>query len=569
VPVNVGVWRRHRAGESKMPLTVYNSLTRENERFEPIHPGKVGIYLCGPTVYKPSHIGHAVGPIIFDAIKRYLVHVGYQVTWVVNITDVDDKLIVEAANQGCTTWALAERITADYLDAMKKLHVDGIDLMPKASEHIGDIIEITKRLVDRQVAYVSGGDVYFDVAAHPGYGKLSNRSMEDQIGQRSLKSGEKRNPGDFALWKAAKSDEPEEVKFDSPWGKGRPGWHIECSAMAMRFLGETFDIHGGGMDLIFPHHENEIAQSEAANQKPFAKYWLHNGLTKVNTKKISKSDASPEMQAALSKMTLRNLLRAVSPELIRFFVLSTHYRRPIEYSEEELESKKKGLDTFYRLFERVERVGRISPYQYATMFPSLGCRHDLDSVASGPGAPQTGEGGAACVERIAKIESAELRSAAAEAVAAFHRSMDDDFNSAGAIAALFDFAGAINRFVEQMKLEAEPQASACATESPSETRLRTSARATSGHRVFVQDTLSAAARLIVLARIIGLFLEPPVKSGASDDGLTDSVMQVLIEVRKQLRGKKDFETSDLIRNLLSDRKISLEDRADGTLWRSQ
>ena len=206
-----------------MGIVVYNTLTRKKEPFTPVTPGKVGIYLCGPTVYKPSHIGHAVGPIIFDAIKRYLVHRGYEVNWVVNITDVDDKLIVEAARQNTTTLELAERITKDYLAAMDTLHVDGIDIMPKASEHIGDIISIIERLMERGVAYQEGGDVYFDVTRHDGYGKLSNRRIEEQEGQRELQSGEKRNPGDFALWKGAKPDEPEEVKFESPWGQGRPG----------------------------------------------------------------------------------------------------------------------------------------------------------------------------------------------------------------------------------------------------------------------------------------------------------------------------------------------------------
>ena len=348
-----------------MGLVVYNTLSRKKEPFETVTPGKVGIYVCGPTVYKPSHIGHAVGPIIFDAIKRYLVYRGYDVNWIVNITDVDDKLIDEAARLNTTTAELAERITNDYLDAMKTLHVDTIDVMPKASEHIGDIISIVQDLIDRGVAYPANGDVYFDVTKHPGYGKLSNRRPDEQEGQRDLQSGEKRNSGDFALWKAAKEDEPAEVKFDSPWGMGRPGWHIECSAMAMRYLGETFDIHGGGMDLGFPHHENEIAQSEAATGKPFAKVWMHNGLTRLNTKKISKSDASAEMRAALSKMTLHNLLIEYTGELIRFFVLSTQYRRPIEYSEEEIESKRKGLDTFYRLFDRVERICGTSAYPAA------------------------------------------------------------------------------------------------------------------------------------------------------------------------------------------------------------
>ena len=495
-----------------MSLVVYNTLTREKAPFEPVTPGKVGMYVCGPTVYKPSHVGHAVGPIIFDAIKRYMVHRGYEVTWVVNITDVDDKLIDEAAQRNITTVELAERVTQDYLEAMAKLHVDTIDVMPKASEHIGDIIDFIKRLEDRGVAYQSGGDVYFDVTKDPDYGKLSNRRLEDQAGQRDLQSGEKRNPGDFALWKEAKPEEPDEVKFDSPWGSGRPGWHIECSVMSTRYLGDTFDIHGGGMDLIFPHHENEIAQAECATGKPMAKYWMHNGLTKVNTKKISKSDASPEMQAALMKMTLHNLLAMYPGELIRFFVLSTHYRRPIEYSEEEIESKRKGLVTFYRLFERVERLGGVSPYTDAT----------LD----------------------APVSSAALAAACDEQFTAFTKAMDDDFNTAGATAALFDFAGAVNRFIEQEKLEA------------------------GGSDAARQDALSAARRLVATARLIGVFLDPPEKKAGTSDDLTEKAMQVLIQVRQHLRKKKDFETADLIRDLLSESKITLEDRPDGTIWRA-
>ena len=516
-----------------MGLVVYNTLSRKKEPFTPVEPGKIGIYLCGPTVYKPSHVGHAVGPIIFDAVKRYLVHRGWDVTWVVNITDVDDKLIVEAANQGCTTFELAERITADYLSAMAKLHVDTIDTMPKASEHIGDIITVIKQLEAKDIAYASGGDVYFDVVKHEGYGKLSNRNVEDQAGQRTLASGDKRNPGDFALWKAAKPDEPDEVKFDSPWGPGRPGWHIECSAMSQRYLGDTFDIHGGGMDLIFPHHENEIAQSEAATGKPFANVWMHNGLTRVNTKKISKSDASPEMQAALAKMTLHNLLDAYAPELIRFFVLSTQYRRPIEYSEQEIDSKRKGLDTFYRLFERVERLTGQSPYAIATEPPG---------GTGNEGSRDRGIEGA----YVKAIGHDALASACGECLTAFHRAMDDDFNTAGAIAAMFDYAGAINRVIEQEKLESAGADAAGA-----------------------KAALAATGALVGTARLIGLFIDPPQKKTIGDDGLTDKVMQILIDVRQQVRKKKDFETADLIRDRLAEAKITLEDRPDGTVWRAE
>jgi cysteinyl-tRNA synthetase len=502
-----------------MPITVYNSLTRKKEPLEPVHPGKVGIYLCGPTVYKPSHIGHAVGPIIFDAVKRYLVHRGYEVTWVVNITDVDDKLIVEAESQGVTTFELAERITGDYFAAMDALHVDTIDIMPKASEHIGDIIAIIQKLIDKEIAYASNGDVYFDVTKDPDYGKLSNRRAEEQeTGRRDLKSGEKRNPGDFALWKAAKPQEPDEVKFDSPWGRGRPGWHIECSAMSSRYLGDTFDIHGGGLDLIFPHHENEIAQSECASGKTFAKVWMHNGLTRVNTKKISKSDASPEMQQALARMTLHNLLNEYPGELVRFFVLSTHYRRPIEYSPEEFESKRKGLDTFYRLFERVERISGDSPFVNVP---------DLDGASR----PDRG--------------SEALDKALCEANDAFHRSMDDDFNTAGAIASLFDYAAAVNRFVETEKLEASPTDKGKAS------------------------LLQATRRLIAFGRLIGLFLEPQERKTAGGDKLTDTVMQILIEVRQHARKNKHFDIADLIRDSLKTAGITLEDRPDGTVWRAE
>ncbi len=515
-----------------MGLVVYNTLTRKKEPFEPVVPGKIGIYVCGPTVYRPSHIGHAVGPIIFDAIKRYLVYCGYDVTWVVNITDVDDKLIDEAAKHNTTMMELAQRITKDYLDAMAKLHVDTIDIMPKASEHIGDIIGFVQKLIDRGYAYPSNGDVYFDVTKDAQYGKLSNRRIEDQAGQRELLSGEKHNPGDFALWKAAKPEEPKEVKYDSPWGEGRPGWHIECSVMSMRYLGETFDIHGGGMDLIFPHHENEIAQSECATGKPFANYWMHNGLTKVNTKKISKSDASPEMQAALMKMTLHNLLAEYPGELIRFFVLSTQYRRPIEYSEEEIESKRKGLESFYRLFERVERICGESPYHSASQ-----------SGNPQASASPLAKGGLRGVDTRSLIQSESLATACDDLLARFAQAMDDDFNTAGAIAALFDFAGTINRFIEQERVEAV------------------------GSEQHKHDALMATVHLIAVARLIGIFIDPPERKATAGDGLGKKAMQILIEVRKHLRTKKDFETADLIRDLLVEQKITLEDRPDGTIWR--
>ena len=500
-----------------MSIRVYNTLTQTKEQFEPVNPPKVGIYVCGPTVYKPSHIGHAVGPIIFDAVKRYLTYRGYEVTWVVNITDVDDHIIDEAREQGCPAFELAERITREYLDSMARLNITGIDQMPKASEHIEDIIRFVERLIERGAAYASGGDVYFDVTSDDDYGKLSNRSLDDQRGERELQSGEKRHPGDFALWKEAKPEEPDEVKFDSPWGQGRPGWHIECSVMSIQELGETFDIHGGGMDLIFPHHENEIAQSESATGKTFAKYWMHNGLTRFNTKKVSKSD--PEMQKALLEMTLSGLLERYGGELLRYFVLTTHYRRPIEYSPEEIESKRKGLETFYRLFERIERLTGRSVYQNG------------ESVNKETAAAACAQ---ASADFVSQIDGFGDR---------FVEAMDDDFNTAAAIAVLFEQAKAVNRFIETQKLEL-----------PEGEHGRPAA-------------LWAATRLIELARLLGLFLKPqkaPAPAGGED---VDQALPALVETRAHCRKNKDFNTADLIRDRLGALGVTLEDRPGETIWR--
>src|SRR6266566_4558795 len=329
-----------------MAVRVYNTLSRQKEPLQTVQPGKVGMYVCGPTVYKPSHIGHMVGPVIFDTVKRYLTYLGYQVAFVVNITDVDDKLIVRAKELGTTVKDLAEKMTADYFDCLKKLNVASIDRFPKATEHIAEMIEIMAGLIDKGHAYPSGGDVYFDVTKDPDYGKLCNRDPEQlEAGARIEVSDRKRNPGDFALWKGAKPGEP---KWDSPWGPGRPGWHIECSAMSMKLLGQTLDIHGGGLDLQFPHHENELAQSESFTDKPFARYWMHNGLMKTGNEKMAKSKGN--------EIVVSSLLERHAPQTLRFFLLATHYRRPIDYSEERLVETQRGLDNFYRFFERFERI---------------------------------------------------------------------------------------------------------------------------------------------------------------------------------------------------------------------
>lgn len=505
--------------ETQMSLRVYNTLTQEKELFEPVVPGKAGIYLCGPTVYKPSHIGHAVGPVIFDTIKRYLVFKGFEVNWVVNITDVDDKLIVEAQAQKTTVPELANRITRSYLDAMRQLGVSGVDHMPKASEHIPEIIDICQRLIAKDAAYVSGGDVYFDVSKDPDYGKLTHRRHEDQqAGTRELASGEKRNPGDFALWKAAKPEEPPEVQFDSPWGKGRPGWHIECSAMSVKYLGETFDIHGGGDDLKFPHHENEIAQSETCFDKPFAKYWLHHNLTRFNTKKISKSDA--EMAVKMGELTLTHLLSKHSPELLRFVLLSTQYRSPIEFGDEEIAAKKKGLESFYRLFERVERVCGQDPY----------------------GESQTLDQAAAAAE--SQPEQAFVRECLDHRLR-FLEAMDDDFNTAGAIGSLFEMVTAINRFIDDTRLETED------------------------HARGKELVLAAVQTLRSLARLLGLFEQRPSGKTAEGDNLAGDLMEVLIAIRAEARKAKQYALADMVRDRLKALNITLEDRPGGTVWRRE
>jgi len=263
------------AAETLPNIEIYNTLSHSKEPFRTVVAGKVGMYLCGPTVYKPSHIGHMVGPVIFDTVKRFLVYSGWQVTWVVNITDVDDKLIAESTARGMSMANLAHEMTADYLDNLAALGVDGIDEMPKATDHIEGIVAFIQGLVDKGFAYAADGDVYFDVTKDEDYGKLTNRSVEQTQGEGGTTANRKRSSADFALWKQAKPGEP---SWESPWGPGRPGWHIECSAMSGALLGEHFDIHGGGLDLVFPHHENESAQRESLDGCPMATYWMHNGL---------------------------------------------------------------------------------------------------------------------------------------------------------------------------------------------------------------------------------------------------------------------------------------------------
>jgi cysteinyl-tRNA synthetase len=491
-----------------MALRVYNTLTRQKEPFQTVERGKVGMYVCGPTVYKPSHVGHMVGPVIFDTVKRYLTYLGYRVTFVVNITDVDDKLIVRARELGTTVKELAEKMTADYVDCLRKLNVTGIDRMPKATEHIGDMIEIMQGLIAKGLAYPAGGDVYFDITKDADYGKLCHRDPEQmEAGARIEVTDKKRNPGDFALWKASKPGEP---AWDSPWGRGRPGWHIECSAMSMRYLGRTLDIHGGGLDLQFPHHENELAQSESFTDQPFARYWMHNGLLKMGQAKMAGSVGNV--------VNVVDLLKQHSPETVRFLLLGTHYRSPIEWSEERLVETRRALEGFYRFFERYQRITGSS--FYAIEAPSKSAPFDAS---------------AANADWLAEV--AQRRNS-------FLELMDDDFNTGGAVGVLFELLTTLNRFADGRQLEGG--------------KADANAIADFGRGVSVLRELS---------QILGIFREPPASKTGGNDQLVNGLMQLLIDLRAEARKAKNFALGDQIRKRLGAIGVTLEDRPGGTGWR--
>jgi len=511
-----------------MSLQVYSTLSRRKEPF-PKKPGEpVTMYVCGPTVYKPSHVGHMVGPVIFDTVKRYLTYLGYKVTWAVNITDVDDKLIKRAHELGTTVPALAERMTADYLDCLNKLNVTGVDHFPKATDHIGEMVAMIATLIAKGHAYPAGGDVYFDVTKDPDYGKLCNRDPEQlEAGARIEVSDKKRNPGDFALWKGAKPGEPPEVQFDSPWGKGRPGWHIECSAMATKLLGETLDVHGGGLDLQFPHHENELAQSESATGKEFARVWMHNGLLRMGQAKMAGSVGNV--------VNVADALKHMPGEAIRFFILQTHYRSPIDMGEWEdgkplpsgMLAAKAAYETFVRFAERVQRVtGKL----FAGLAPN---------GASGGSRPTLTVGYADLLHR-------------------FVAHMSDDFNTGGAVGVLFELVNRLNKLADDGKLE-DPAAAVPVKRS---------------------DFAEGAALLHELAGILGLTFAPEPAALGGDDRLVGGLVQVLIDVRNDLRAlakgiadKADptkkglFDQTDQIRKRLADLGVTLEDGPAGTRWR--
>jgi cysteinyl-tRNA synthetase len=333
-------------------LTFFNTLTGKQEAFQPIETKRVRMYVCGVTVYDYCHIGHARSALVFDVLRRYLEYSGYDVTFVKNFTDVDDKIIKRANEQGVSCDAITAKYIQAYYEDMGKLGIRPASVEPKATEHIRDIIRLTETLVQKGLAYRVDGDVYFEVGKYSGYGRLSKRKLDDlQAGARVDVDERKRHPMDFALWKSSKPGEP---SWDSPWGSGRPGWHIECSAMSIKHLGETFDIHGGGMDLIFPHHENEIAQSCGATGKEFANYWIHNGFVQINQEKMSKSLGN--------FFTIREIFEKskwsqdVTGEVLRYFLLSTHYHAPLDFSDQALQEARQALEGFYGLFNRLRET---------------------------------------------------------------------------------------------------------------------------------------------------------------------------------------------------------------------
>jgi cysteinyl-tRNA synthetase len=527
-----------------MPLRLYNTLSRTKEDFTPVEPGKVGMYLCGPTVYKQAHIGHMVGPVIFDTVKRYLTYAGFDVTWIVNITDVDDKLINRANENGVTVEALAEEMTQDYLENLEIMGVDTIDRFPKATEHIDEMLAMIGRLVEDGVAYPLDGDVYFGVEKDDDYGKLSHRSIDDLIaGDRVEAASKKKNPADFALWKGSKPGEP---AWDSPWGPGRPGWHIECSAMAGKYLGETFDIHGGGLDLLFPHHENEIAQSECCHSKPFANYWMHNGLMRASgqggkvggahnkhgdlpaeTDDLVAQMEDQESQKLAGSQGAESVKTAVfakhNPETVRFFLLATHYRSPIDFSDERLEETARSLDGFYRL---IETFGRITGQDF----------YSLDVSTSRNGSAElTGEPAGYFGELTALRDR-------------FLECMDDDINTGGAVGVLFDLRKVLNGFINEAKLEGDGKSDESA----------------------VAALVAGTTLLKELAQILGVFRKPieSADSGASDE-LAGGLMELVISLRSSLRAEKNWPLADTIRDSLNELNVTLEDRPDGTVWRRE
>jgi cysteinyl-tRNA synthetase len=491
-----------------MALRLYNTLTRQKEDFVPVKEGEVGIYACGVTVYDTCHVGHARSAINFDVITRYLRYRGYKVTYVKNFTDIDDKIITKANKQGVGFRDIAERYIAEHNDDMDRLGVERPTVTPRATEHIAGMIELINKLIRNNLAYAVGGDVYFSVKKFKDYGKLSGRNIDEMMAGARIAVGEKKkNPLDFALWKASKEGEP---WWDSPWGKGRPGWHIECSVMSAHFLGETFDIHGGGEDLVFPHHENEIAQSEGASGKPFSRYWLHNGFIKVDHEKMSKSLGN--------FITIRDILKLYHPEVLRFFVLQSHYRSPLDYSEEGLKEARLAMN---RLYETLVKIRDIFAADQA--LGAVTVKED-----------QLPDKEKALLERIRTLP---LR---------FGEGMDDDFNTARALGHIFEAVRQVNAYF-------------------------TGGFKASSPALFVLNEAERTLREV--GSVLGVLMEDPDVYFEKDRlreaekrGLQVDEIEALIDERLKARIEKNWKRADEIRGELSAKGIALKDSKAGTTW---
>ena len=465
-------------------LKVYNTLTKQKEEFVPLNPPLVKMYMCGPTVYDYFHIGNARSFIMSDIVRRYLEYKGYVVTFVMNLTDVDDKIIKKANQEGKSAREVAEFYTKEFFSDIEKLKIKPATHYPRATEFMNDMIDMIRKLEEKGIAYNVDGNVFYDVSKFNNYGKLSGKNTDElEIGARVEVNEEKKHPLDFALWKKAKEGEP---YWESPWGKGRPGWHIECSAMSCKLLGESFDIHAGGHDLIFPHHENEIAQSEAANEKPFAKYWLHFGFLNINEEKMSKSLGN--------FFTAREVLKKYSAEAIRLFFAQAHYRGPLNFSDDLLQAAEKGVEKLQNLADKVQdELRKNSDQTHQTEF-------DFKSWFE-----------------------------------KFEQAMDDDFNSAQAIAVMFDFTREINRVVaENGNLNKDFY---------------------NNVKSFLKITAEDVLGVISFQRKENL------------PSLEDDLIELLIKIRNEAKKEKNYTLSDKIRDELKKLGIILQDTKDGTSYK--
>jgi cysteinyl-tRNA synthetase len=487
-----------------MTLKLYNTLTRRQEPFETVEPGKVKMYYCGVTVYDYCHLGHARACIIWDVVRRYLQFAGYEVKYIQNFTDIDDKILNRARQEGSSMAEVAERFIKAYFEDMARLNVKEADAYPRATHTMNGIQRLIDELENKGYAYPADGDVYYAVRQFLEYGKLSGRKLEDlqagasgRVDVEDLEAQKKKDPFDFALWKSAKPGEP---AWESPWGAGRPGWHIECSAMVRDRLGDTIDIHAGGADLIFPHHENEIAQSEAVTGKPLARYWLHNGMVTVNGEKMSKSLGN--------FITIRELLdRPTDPMAVRLFVLQAHYRKPIDFTDEAITAATNGWHTL--------KEGLLFGYEYGEQ---LGWE-----VASGVGAH----------------EGAPLQEIIPEVVQRFQNAVDDDFNFPGGLAVLFELAKELRRegnlLVHQGKTEISPG-----------------------------ELQRQWHTLVILSQVLGFEVQP--EKSVSFGSLSDAEIEAKIQERQAARKARNFAAADRIRNQLQAQGITLIDSPDGTRW---